>query len=288
MAAHRVAVAAQGRATRSVRRNAAAAALLACVTLAPLAVAQAQTGTLRELERYRRILAEENPAELDIARGERLWRERRGPRQASLEGCDLGKGPGVVQGAYAELPRHFSDVDRVMDFESRLVHCMQTLQGFAHDELTRDAFAAEGARSGDIESIAAWAVRQSRGATIAVPQRHAMERAAYQRGEQIFHWRSGPYDYACATCHATDGQRMRLQDLPNLTRPATAQRAFATWPAYRVSQGVTRTMQWRLADCFRQQRLPEMKYGAQAAIDLITFMGVNANGGRMDAPAIKR
>ena len=47
-------------------------------------------------------------------------------------------------------------------------------------------------------------------------------------------------------------------------------------------------MQWRLYDCFRQQRFPELKYLSQASVDLITFLGVNANGGTMAAPAIKR
>ena len=47
-------------------------------------------------------------------------------------------------------------------------------------------------------------------------------------------------------------------------------------------------MQWRLFDCFRQQRFPALNYLSPASIDLITFLGVNANGGKMDSPAIKR
>jgi sulfur-oxidizing protein SoxA len=49
-----------------------------------------------------------------------------------------------------------------------------------------------------------------------------------------------------------------------------------------------RTMQWRIYDCFRQQRFPELKFTSQASVDLITYLAVNANGGKMDAPAIKR
>ena len=67
---------------------------------------------------------------LDADRGEALWKEKRGPKGASLEKCDLGKGPGKVEGAFAELPRYFGDADRVMDLESRIVWCMETLQGF--------------------------------------------------------------------------------------------------------------------------------------------------------------
>jgi sulfur-oxidizing protein SoxA len=41
-------------------------------------------------------------------------------------------------------------------------------------------------------------------------------------------------------------------------------------------------------DCFRQQRFPELVFTSQASVDLITFLGVRANGGKMDSPAIKR
>jgi sulfur-oxidizing protein SoxA len=76
------------------------------------------------------MLEDGNPAELFEAQGESLWTQRRGPRNATLEGCDLGKGPGVVKGAFVELPRYFADAGRVMDLETRLVHCMQTCRAW--------------------------------------------------------------------------------------------------------------------------------------------------------------
>ena len=105
----------------------------------------------------------------------------------------------------------------------------------------------------------------------------------------FLYMRGGPYDFSCATCHGVTGQRIRLQDLPNISsNKPDADRAFTTWPAYRVSQGALRSMQWRLYDCFRQQRWPELVFLSPTSIDLITFLGVNANGAKMDAPAIKR
>ena len=270
-------------APRALRAGAFAAALLA-----PLAGSAQENQTLKEIERYREMLQDGNPAELMVAKGEDLWKKKRGPKNASLEACDLGLGPGVVKGAYAQLPRWFADTGEVMDFESRLVHCMVTLQGFERDKVIAKPFSGAGQSATELESLTAYVVEESRGATIAIPQRHAQEVAAFQRGEKMFFYRGGPYDFSCATCHSVDGQRIRLQELPNLTKKEPAQRAFATWPAYRVSQGALRTMQWRLNDCFRQQRFPELKYTSQASIDLITFLGVNANGGKMDSPAIKR
>jgi sulfur-oxidizing protein SoxA len=270
---------------------AAVAALAAIGAASPDAAFAQQAGggsTQAEIERYRQMLQDGNPADLVAGRGEILWKEPRGPKRASLEQCDLGLGPGKVAGAYAQLPRYFADTDAVMDFESRLIHCMVTLQGFERAAAMKSPFSGEGQRATDIEALVAYVTDASRGAPIAVPQSHPKEKASYARGKQIFFYRGGPYDFSCASCHSADGQRIRLQDLPNLTQKEPAQRAFASWPAYRVSQGAVRTMQWRLYDCFRQQRFPELKYTSPASVDLITFLGVNANGGRMDAPAIKR
>ncbi|MGE5338680.1 MAG: sulfur oxidation c-type cytochrome SoxA [Gemmatimonadota bacterium] len=247
-----------------------------------------QDKTIQEIERYRAMLQDGNPAELVVARGEELWKEKRGPKKASLEQCDLGLGPGVVKGAYARMPRYFQDTDSVMDFEARLVHCMVTLQGFDRAAVTKHPFSGAGERQTDIEALTAYVVDQSRGMPIAVPQENPKERAAYERGKTIFYMRAGPYDFACSTCHGVDNQRIRLQDLPNFEKAEPAQRAFATWPAYRVSQGALRTMQWRLNDCFRQARWPEPIFISQGTVDLITFLGVKANGGKMDSPAIKR
>ncbi len=273
---------------RAVRSAALAAAWAAAMLPAAGVHAQQQDKTIAEIERYREMLQDGNPAELMVAKGEDLWKTRRGPKNTSLEGCDLGKGPGVVRGAYAELPRYFADAGRMMDFETRLVHCMVTLQGFERDKVVAKPFSGTAQPATELEALTAYVVEESRGTTIAIPQRHPEEVASYKRGEKMFFFRGGPYDFSCASCHAIDGQRIRLQDLPNLTKPEPARRAFATWPAYRVSQGALRTMQWRLNDCFRQQRFPELVYGSKASIDLITFLGVNANGGKMDAPAIKR
>lgn len=244
--------------------------------------------TADEIAKYRAMLADGNPAELTEAQGEALWTTKRGPKEASLEKCDFGKGPGVLKGAYAEMPRYFKDVNAVMDFESRLVHCIVTLQGFTREEVIAKPFSAQGERATDLEALTAYAVAESRGMKINVPQKHPAEKAAYARGEQAFFFRGGTHDFSCASCHSNDGKRIRLQDLPNLLNPAQAQKAFATWPAYRVSQGAVRTMQWRMNDCFRQQRFPELKYGSITSVDLITFLGVMAKGGAMDAPSLKR
>ena len=60
-------------------------------------VALAQKSAVQSIEEYRAMLQDGNPADLFEAKGEDLWKQRRGPKNASLEKCDLGKGPGVVK-----------------------------------------------------------------------------------------------------------------------------------------------------------------------------------------------
>jgi sulfur-oxidizing protein SoxA len=139
-----------------------------------------------------------------------------------------------------------------------------------------------------MEALAAWISGQSRGVPIAVPQKHAKEKQAYEIGKQLFFYRAGPYDFSCATCHSQANKRIRLQNLPNLLDTASAKSAFSTWPGYRISQGALRTIEWRMGDCARQQRLPQLQFGSDAAIALITYMGVQAKGEPMAAPGLKR
>ena len=260
-----------------------AGALLAAAIAAP---AMPQSA-VDEIAKYRLQLQDGNPADLWEARGEDLWKQKRGPKNASLERCDLGKGPGVVKGAYAELPRYFADADRVMDLETRLVYCMVTLQGFKEADATKRPFGSGSNRS-DFESLGAWITAEAKGYTMAVPMGHPKEQEAYRLGEKMFFFRGGPHDFACATCHGETAKRIRLQDLPNLNERGDAQRAYTTWPAYRVSQGELRTFQWRLNDCYRQQRFPDLKFTSEASIALTAYLAKNADGGKFNAPAIKR
>ena len=247
-------------------------------------VAHAQSSLADTLAQYRQQLADDNPAELAEAKGEELWKKPRGPNNATLQQCDLGAGPGVLKGAYVALPRYFKDTDRVQDIESRLVTCMTSLQGFSVAEASKNPFGA----NSDMQALAAYVASQSRGLKIAAGASHPKERQAIAIGQQIFNYRAGTHDFSCATCHGESSKRIRLQDLPNLRDPKEAQRTYATWPAYRVSQGEVRTMQHRLWDCFRQQRLPEIQYNSEAVIALTAYLANMAAGGLYDAPSVKR
>jgi sulfur-oxidizing protein SoxA len=235
---------------------------------------------------YRKMLEDGNPAELYEAKGEELWKQKRGPKNVSLERCDLGLGPGVVKGAFVQLPRWFADTGRVQDLEDRLVTCMETLQGLDGAAIRKTAF-----RKGEmanVTALATWAAAASRGMRFALPQGHPEEQRMFKLGERAFFFQGGPYDFSCATCHGTDDKRIRLQDLPNLTKNPGDGIGFAAWPAYRVSNGQMWSMQLRLNDCFRQQRFPYPGFASEVTIALSSYMGVNAKGAESIVPAIKR
>jgi L-cysteine S-thiosulfotransferase len=235
---------------------------------------------------YRKMLEDGNPAELFEARGEDLWKTARGPKNVSLQLCDLGLGPGVVKGAWVQMPRWFADTGRVQDLESRLLTCMETLQGFNAAEIAKTGF--DRGEQATLAALAAWVSSESRGQKMALPQGHADERRFYELGKRAFFFRGGPMDFSCASCHGEAGKRIRLQDLPDLTRNPGNGVGFAAWPAYRVSSGEMWSMQRRLNDCYRQQRFPYPGYASEVTIALGVYMGVNARGAESIAPALKR
>jgi sulfur-oxidizing protein SoxA len=248
--------------------------------------ALAQKSASQGIEEYRAMLQDGNPAELFEAKGEDLWKQKRGPKAASLERCDLGKGPGVVKGAFVELPRYFADTNRVQDLESRLVTCMGALQGFNEAEIIKTPFGR--GEMANVTALATWIAAESKGMRFNLPQGHATEKVFYEVGKRLFFQRGGTHDFSCASCHGEEGKRIRLQDLPVLTKNPGDGVGFAAWPAYRVSNGQMWSMQLRLNDCYRQQRFPYPGFASDATIALSTYLGVNAKGAASVVPAIKR
>jgi L-cysteine S-thiosulfotransferase len=236
----------------------------------------------------RQMLAEDNPGELWVQRGERLFYEKRGPKRASLERCDLGLGPGKLEGAFAQLPRYFPDTNSVQDLESRLLTCMVELQGVKREEIVANRFGTLD-KDSDMEALVSFVASKSNGMKMNVPLAHAKEREVYKVGEYLFYRRSGPLDFSCATCHSDEAKRIRLQDLPNMTDPKQVQAVVSTgWPAYRGTQASVRTMQHRLYDCNWQMRLPDLGYASDMSIALTSYLNHRGNGGVIQLPGVRR
>jgi sulfur-oxidizing protein SoxA len=253
-------------------------------------VSSEKASSEKEIEHYRAMISDpmSNPGYLAVDRGEILWAEKRGSKNVSLEGCDLGLGAGKLEGAYAKLPRFFADAGKVMDLEQRLLWCMQTVQGLDTKDVIARRFSGPG-RASDLEDLVAYIANKSNGMKIEAQLNHPKEQEMAAVGEALFYRRGGVMDFACATCHSGEGKRIRLQGLPNLSKPGKdAQETMGGWPTYRVSQGALRTMQHRLWDCYRQQRWPVPEYGSDAITALTVYLNKQADGGEITVPSIKR
>jgi len=184
------------------------------------------------------------------------------------------------------MPRYFKDTGRVQDLETRLLTCMETLQGI-DPKTVIDAKWLKGER-GTMAALVAYVVTQSNGQKIDIDMTPPQMKKMYELGKMAFYHRSGPMDFSCITCHGDTGKRIRLQDLPDLRTQAGAAAGWGTWPAYRVSSGEFWTMQHRLNDCYRQQRTAEPIYGSDVTIALSVFLAATAKGGPVLTPGLKR
>lgn len=267
-----------------------AAAVVMALALAPWSGAVRADDGEKEIERYREMINDPmaNPGYLNVDRGELLWKEARGANKVSLETCDLGEGPGKLEGAYAKLPRYFADADKVMDLEQRLLMCMEKIQGLDTKDVIARRFSKPGVTS-DMEDLVAYIANKSNGMKIQQSVAHPKEKEMYAVGEALFYARASVLDFSCATCHGEAGKRIRLQALPDFSKPSKdAQETMGSWPTYRVSQSALRTMQHRLWDCYRQARMPPPEYLSDGITALTVYLNKLADGGTLNVPSIKR
>lgn len=242
----------------------------------------------QEFEKFRAEMEDSNPSELFELKGEELWKAKRGPKNVSLaESCDMGLGIGNLKGAYVKMPRYFADADAVMDAERRIVWCMVEKQGFNFADIEKKPFAKDN-YTPDATSLVTYVAGQSRNMKFEVPLDDPRVKKAWNIGKAMAAYRAGPYDFSCNTCHGVDGKRIRMQNLPNINTAAGALTGVQGWPGYRMTGGVQLTHQWRMTDCFRQQRFPAPKYVSDAVTYMLTYMTGNANGQIYKGPGIKR
>ncbi len=230
------------------------------------------------------MMMPDSPAQWTAADGEELFHEPRGPNNVSLEECDFGKGPGVLEGAYVELPRYFEDTGKVMDLETRLVHCMVTLQGFSPDD---PAVTKRHGSNSDHMKLQTYIASQSSGFAWNPPMDHPLEKALRDAGEVMFYRRAGKADFACSTCHAASGKRIRASVLPNKNVPEEWTKAIS-WPAFRVGHDHVRSSQHRLRGCYWQMRQASPVAGSDASIAMLSYWTDAARGQPAILPDMKR
>lgn len=230
------------------------------------------------------MMMPDNPAYWVVEEGEELFKEKRGPKNASLESCDFGIGPGVLEGAYTQMPRYFADTNQVMDLESRLVHCMKTIQGFTKKD---SAIKKRHGSGSDMMKLQTYIGSLSNGHPWNPPMEHQMERDARDAGKALFYRRAGSLDFSCSTCHSNTGKRIRASVLPNINVPEEWTKAIS-WPAFRVGHDNVRSSQHRVRGCYWQMRQGRIESDSVASIALISFWTDAARGQPAILPDMKR
>ncbi|WP_299428204.1 sulfur oxidation c-type cytochrome SoxA [uncultured Meiothermus sp.] len=253
-------------------------AVLALFSL--LVLAQEEGDPAKEAEKQKKQLLEQSggilPSDLYVVQGEELFKARRGPRNASLENCDFGRGLGRLEGVVGRLPRYFFDTRRVEDLDSRIRSCMVRLQGFRPEEIRRS----------EVVAMAFYLASLSNEQPVAVRPLMPQERQLYALGEQLFNLRAGPRDMGCATCHVSYvGRRAGLLPYSDILKD---KRAASHWPAFRYSNDQAWTMADRIRACYANLSMPAPEIDPVPLIALTLFMNVQANGARMDLPGFIR
>jgi sulfur-oxidizing protein SoxA len=157
---------------------------------------------------------------------------------------------------------------------------MMRLQGLTREEATGGWYLPDS----DLAALVTFIAAKSKGMPIRVPTAHKKEVRMHAIGKELFFRRSGPLDFACATCHSQDGRRIRLQELPNFHDRRNAQASMVTWPAYRVSEGTSLDSRASCDRLFRQMRWPQPEYLSDAIVALEVYLRKQADGAIMDAP----
>jgi sulfur-oxidizing protein SoxA len=197
------------------------------------------------------------PGELFAEEGKELF-HRKGSSGKTLEACDFGKGPGVLEGVYAILPKYFPDSKRVEDLESRVYTCMQTVQGYKPQEIKRD----------EVRAITTYIASLSSKAKIQVVPKHPAELAMYNLGRELWYTRAGPRDMSCAVCHDQyAGQRVRLSPVRS-----PKQGLGNEWPAYRFEEDKLYTFEDRINFCYESIGIPKPEFYSEPHIALATYI----------------
>jgi sulfur-oxidizing protein SoxA len=152
------------------------------------------------------MLADGNPADLFEAKGEGLWKQKRGPKNASLEQCDLGKGPGVVKGAFVELPRYFADTRRFRTWSRACVHLHGDPAGIQRAEIAKTPFGR--GEQNNVTALTAYISAESKGMKFNLPHN------TWRKKTMPTRWAS-----ACSSCAAG---RTTFPVLPAMVKTASA------------------------------------------------------------------
>jgi L-cysteine S-thiosulfotransferase len=210
-----------------------------------------------------------NPGFLWVQQGEALWQQRDGSAGTSCADCH-GDAKTSMRGVAARYPVFAPELGRVIDLEQRIDHCRTAHQRAA-------AFPFE---SQELLALTVFVANQSRGLPIDV-RVDAQARATFEQGRALYEQRQGQLNLSCSQCHDDNwGKQLAGNPIPQ---------AHPTgYPEYRLEWQTLGSLRRRLRNCLVGMRAEPYPYDAAEYVALELFLGVRANGLKVETPAVRR
>ena len=210
----------------------------------------------------------QNPAMLNVADGEAVWRRKLGLTGKSCADChdDAAKS---MRGMAARYPAYEPVGARPINLAQRINVCIERHQG-----ATPLRF-----ESPDLLNLEAFVALQSRGMPIAPPA-DARLAPARERGEKLYRQRLGQLDLACTQCHDDNaGKRLAGSVIP--------QGHPTAYPIYRLEWQALGSLQRRLRGCLTGIRAEPYPYGSTEMVELELYLKQRAAGMTMESPGVR-
>ncbi|MBN2894335.1 MAG: sulfur oxidation c-type cytochrome SoxA [Campylobacterales bacterium] len=224
---------------------------------------------------YQEML-ENNPADMDVAWGGELFEANIGSEEA------LAKFLGVKA---EELAAYLSGFPRYIEKLGMVASQEQVLQG-AMAEAGKKPLAL---KSKEMAAMGAYVKSLSNGLPISIDiNANEQMKKAYAFGEEVFTQHRGGRGLSCMSCHAPAviGSILRTQPLPDLG--SEANKAAATWPAYRMTKSSMSTLQKRFQGCMENALLAVIPMGSPEMNALEVYVTHAAKGKEIAIPGLKR
>ena len=251
------------------------ATALVCLALLGSANAEEKLSMSEADKKMYAELLESNPAEMDVAEGEQLFGDLVGT-------ANYAKMLGVKE---KDLPKYIAGFPRYVEPAKKVVTIAQSIQMGA---------ASVGKPVPKLESkemvkMSAYVKSLANGQKTNIDVKaNAHMKEMMTLGQQVFEERRGGRGLSCNNCHSADivGQRLRMQELPDLGAPKTA--AAGTWPAYRMTQSQMVTLDKRMQQCMKNALLAEIPLGSREIVALEVYVTNKTKGNPISIPSVKR
>ncbi len=221
-------------------------------------------------------MLENNPADIMVASGSESLEEFCGGD------AGLAKFLGVTED---DLPAYIAGFPRYVEKLDMVVGLDQVLQAL----MAQNGHKPFALKSGEMFEMSAYAKSIANEEKINIDvNANPQIKAAYALGDEVFNTKRGGRGLSCMSCHSPDviGGVLRTQPLPDLG--SEANRAGATWPAYRMTKSSLTTIQKRFQGCMNNALLAVIPLGSPEMVALEVYVTEKAKGREIAIPGLKR